>query len=281
MEESIAVREGIKKVFSNHKNKRISTITNKHFNKSQSKKRKLNNLKSQNNKFNRNTTQQSSKNEPHSKHRGSKRGSSQKLARPAAAGNELPEHSLRAKALLCPDDEARHVSARDAPTALPLARRKALPHHVAAARAFRAPQRPPARDPRFDDLSGTLDITKFRTKYKFIEEIREQELRFYSKQLKKCSDPEEKKRIKEQVVKLKNAVKEKKLHDETRQVKKAEHAANIAALQQGRLPYYKKRSEVRVEGALRKFDKLKNTNKVDWFLKKQERKQTVKELKGK
>jgi len=198
-----------------------------------------------------------------------------------ASHDDVPEYSQKAKAMLCPDDEGLHVSAKDAPTALPLSRRRALPHHVTAARAFKAPAKPVARDPRFDDLSGTLDITKFRTKYKFIEEMRSHELRYYTKQLKQCQDADQRNALKLQIAKLKNVAKEKQLHDQARAAKKAEHEASLAALREGRLPYYKRRSEARVEELVGKFDQMKQEGKLKKFLSKKDRKETVKMLKKK
>ena len=54
----------------------------------------------------------------------------------------------------------------------------------------KAEHRKDVRDPRFDPLCGTFDDKVFKTSYKFVDEIKEKELKELKTQLKSEEDPE-------------------------------------------------------------------------------------------
>lgn len=58
------------------------------------------------------------------------------------------------------------------------------------------PKKSVSRDPRFDPLCGQFDDKSFKSNYKFVDKIRQNEINRLETELKSCRDPERKSTIK-------------------------------------------------------------------------------------
>merc|ERR1711944_122509 len=74
------------------------------------------------------------------------------------------------------------------------------------------------RDPRFDPMCGEYDEKMFKESYKFVDNIKEKELKTLKKELKEEEDPERKEQIKYLIQRQENQTREKQKLDK----KKAE-----------------------------------------------------------
>lgn len=181
------------------------------------------------------------------------------------------------------DAENREVSDswssvdKDAPVAMSLQRNKAPPLWKKSIRDFKPVSRT-VRDPRFDDLSGTLDDTAWSKNYAFLKEIRETELKTLRKELDNTRDQKNRHRIKLAIQKIQNQDREKKKMDRQKEVKQAARQQIIDALKQGKKPYIKKNSVSRLEALAEKFHALKKEHRLDKYMQKREKKMRAQEL---
>ncbi|KAJ4835661.1 hypothetical protein Tsubulata_021710 [Turnera subulata] len=134
------------------------------------------------------------------------------------------------------------------------------------------------RDPRFESLCGNLDVDGFRKRYNFLYEndlpTEKEELK---KQLKKSKDPEVINQLKNRISWIDKQLK----FDSTKSTDKAilaEHKKKEReAAKQGKQPFYLKKSEIRKQRLLDKFNKLKESGKLDSFIEKRRKKNAAKD----
>ncbi|CAN8293953.1 unnamed protein product [Cochlearia groenlandica] len=135
------------------------------------------------------------------------------------------------------------------------------------------------RDPRFDSLGGTVDLDRFRKRYNFFFEeklpVEREELK---KQLKKTKDPEEVDKLKselgyvEKMLKYEPSTQNKGTTILTEHKKKEREAAK-----EGKKPYYLKKSEIRKQELIEKYNTLKESGKLSSFLDKRRKKNATKD----
>ncbi|KAL1198164.1 hypothetical protein V5N11_035841 [Cardamine amara subsp. amara] len=135
------------------------------------------------------------------------------------------------------------------------------------------------RDPRFDSLGGQVDLEGFRKRYNFFFEeklpVEKQELR---KQLKKAKNPEEVNELRnqltyvEKMLKYEPSTKNKGAAILTEHKKREREAAK-----EGKRPYYLKKSEIRKQTLIEKFNTLKETGKLESYVQKQRKKNATKD----
>lgn len=134
------------------------------------------------------------------------------------------------------------------------------------------------RDPRFESLCGKLDAEGFRKRYDFLFlEKLPAEREELKKQLKKESDPEV-------IEDLENRIKwiDKMLRPDTTKSKEAailaEHKKKEReATKQGKKPYYLKKSDVRKQKLIEKYNDLKASGKLESYLTKKRKQNAAKE----
>lgn len=98
-----------------------------------------------------------------------------------------------------------------------------------------------ARDPRFDPLCGNFDDKTFKSNYKFLKDVRKKEKKQLEDELKKCSNPEERKKIKYLIQRIENQVREQE-KQETEKNKLSEEKNLIRSkLKRGEKPIFKKK----------------------------------------
>lgn len=135
------------------------------------------------------------------------------------------------------------------------------------------------RDPRFDDLSGRLNMEEWQHKYQFISNIRKKEKEVLKKELKKEDNEDMKKRIQSIVQRMENQERQKKFEQKQKEVEKEIRQEQREALKQGIRPKFVTNKEKSLRVRAKHFETLKQENRVDKYMKKKEKKQRFKEMK--
>ncbi|XP_043236872.1 ribosomal RNA processing protein 36 homolog [Amphibalanus amphitrite] len=135
------------------------------------------------------------------------------------------------------------------------------------------------RDPRFDGVSGTYDEKAWKKNYKFVGDIKTSEKTQLKEQLRKESDPSEKKKLKVLLQRLQNQEKAEKEKEKKEAEAKMEREENIARLKQGKKPIYKAKSVKKKEELAEKFIELKESGRLDKYLQKKRKKMAGKSKK--
>ncbi|KAL7631020.1 UNVERIFIED_CONTAM: hypothetical protein RMT77_018694 [Armadillidium vulgare] len=128
------------------------------------------------------------------------------------------------------------------------------------------------RDPRFDDLSGKLDIIAWKKNFQFLEEERMQEINILKKALKKEKHSEKQSKLKETIQRMENQNRERDKMNQERELKREERKMAISSMKEGRAPRYTSRKEKYLKMKMSQFDQLKSNDKVEKYLKRKEKK---------
>ncbi|XP_034115149.1 ribosomal RNA processing protein 36 homolog [Drosophila albomicans] len=134
------------------------------------------------------------------------------------------------------------------------------------------------RDPRFDERSGNYNVDTFKKNYKFVTNIRHNEVNKLKNQLDNV-EGEEKQKIKHTMQRLINKnVEDKKWHAKQAQLEK-ERKAIQKAHAEGRQPHYVTKKERRAKELVAQFEHLKKTGKLNKHLEKRRKKNAAKDRK--
>uniref|UniRef100_A0A2P2JLL6 rRNA biogenesis protein RRP36 n=1 Tax=Rhizophora mucronata TaxID=61149 RepID=A0A2P2JLL6_RHIMU len=134
------------------------------------------------------------------------------------------------------------------------------------------------RDPRFESLCGKLDTEGFRKRYDFLfKENLPAEREELMKQQKKSHDPEVIGQLKDRISWIDKQLK----FESAKQIDAgilAEHKKKEReAAKQGKQPFYLKKSEIRKQRLIEKYNKLKASGKLESFIEKRRRKNAAKD----
>lgn len=178
--------------------------------------------------------------------------------------------------------EARKLKARehkDRPTEVPLMR-KAAPL-MKSVHPRQKIKKNLVRDPRFDDLSGTLNITTWSKKYDFLKEKRKEEKEVLKKELKREQDTERKQQLKSVIQRMENQEREHARKEKITEIKKMERQQQIEMLRKGIKPKYMSAKERKMQIKTAHFEKLKKEDRVDKYLERKEKRLRAKEFRKK
>ncbi|KAK9143519.1 hypothetical protein Syun_012919 [Stephania yunnanensis] len=121
-----------------------------------------------------------------------------------------------------------------------------------------------ARDPRFESLSGTLDVDGFRKRYNFLFDTHlpseKQELK---KLLKKTNDPEVTADLKNRISWIDKQLKTESAKSTEKAILTEHKKKEREATKQGKRPFYLKRSKIREMRLVEKYKNLKETGKLE------------------
>ncbi|XP_064623034.1 ribosomal RNA processing protein 36 homolog [Lineus longissimus] len=135
------------------------------------------------------------------------------------------------------------------------------------------------RDPRFDDLSGTYNENLFKRSYGFIDDIKAKEKEKIQKKLKKEKDPDKVVNMKYLVNRMtqqeKSDKEKERKSQQSREIKKKEKAL----VQEGKTPFYLKKSEKKKFELAEKFRELKKSGKLEKYLNRKRKKTASKDRK--
>lgn len=170
-------------------------------------------------------------------------------------------------------EKKKKRSSKHAPTAMPANRAVGRHREVVPIHKIKS------RDPRFDVTSGKLDYNAVNARYSFIDGYQADELTSIRKALK---DPkaklteQQRETLKRKAVSLESkiaAAKAKQREDKVRQ----EHRRNERqAVAEGKTPYYLKKSEVRKQALVDRFESMKSRQK-DKVIQRRRKKLAAKE----
>lgn len=139
-----------------------------------------------------------------------------------------------------------------------------------------------ARDPRFESLCGKFDEEGFKKRYNFIyEESLPAEKEKLQKQLRSSEDPRVIEELENRIAWIDKQMKADSTKTKTRTAKiMSEHKKRAReAVKQGKRPFYIKKSEVRKQLHIEKYNKLKASGKLDSFLENKRRRNAAKDRK--
>uniref|UniRef100_A0A336KD26 rRNA biogenesis protein RRP36 n=1 Tax=Culicoides sonorensis TaxID=179676 RepID=A0A336KD26_CULSO len=135
-------------------------------------------------------------------------------------------------------------------------------------RKRKAMQRPVVRDPRFDRHCGEYDAASFRENFDFVFQMKQDEVKELKKQLKVCKDPEEKQKLRFVIQRAENQVREHLKQQKLHQKRAQEKEEAIKAINEGKRPFYMKKSEKRMTDLVEKYVDLKNSGKLKKHIEK-------------
>ncbi|KAK7390085.1 hypothetical protein VNO78_25384 [Psophocarpus tetragonolobus] len=134
------------------------------------------------------------------------------------------------------------------------------------------------RDPRFESLCGNFDPEGFRKRYNFLyENDLPAERQALKKELKKLKDPKRVNEIEERVSWIDKQLKsDSAKHIDAKILTKHKRKEREAA-KQGKRPFYLKKSEIRKQRLVEKYNNLKSSGKLEAFLEKKRRRNAAKD----
>ena len=135
------------------------------------------------------------------------------------------------------------------------------------------------RDPRFDPLCGEFDEKLFKDNYKFVNEIKSQDLTFLKKQLREEEDPERRKSIKYLIQRTENQLRQEAQNKMKEEQENAEKNEKKEQLQSGVKPFYISKSKQKEMKLVDQYEKLKESGGLDKYIRKKTKKNLVKDRK--
>lgn len=136
-----------------------------------------------------------------------------------------------------------------------------------------------ARDPRFDTgLGGTVDASKTRAAYSFLEEYRNKEIADLKAQIKKTKNLEIKEGLKRQLLSMESKKKAQQRKDEEEQLLREHRKKEKDLVAQGKTPFYLKKGEQKKQLLTNRFDKM-SKGQVDRAIERKRKKVAGKEKK--
>lgn len=134
------------------------------------------------------------------------------------------------------------------------------------------------RDPRFESLSGQLDVERFKKRYNFLYEdnlpAEKEELK---KQMRKSNDPEEVNELKSRLSWIDKQLKSTGMKHTEREILAEHKKKEREAAKQGKQPYYLKNSEIQKRKLIEKYKELKASGKLEAYIEKKRRKNAAKD----
>jgi len=137
----------------------------------------------------------------------------------------------------------------------------------------------PRRDPRFDNLSGKFEPKTFRQDYKFLDDLRENEISILKKELKKTDNSSRRLQLRRSLNSLENHQQKSKREDEKQQLVKKWIGEQKQRVSEGKKPQFIPKKELRQIEMVEKYKKLQKTNRVDAYISKK-RKRTEKKTRS-
>ncbi|CAG4931202.1 unnamed protein product [Parnassius apollo] len=136
------------------------------------------------------------------------------------------------------------------------------------------PKQKEIRDPRFDPLCGEFDKKQFAENYSFLSDIRIKDIKTIRAELKETTDPEKVLKLKRLLQRLNEQHKAgRKARVELQKMEKQKEDVE-KVFREGKQPYFKNKSELRVETLVRQYEDLKKegTGRIQRHLKRRQQK---------
>ncbi|KAL2516785.1 hypothetical protein Adt_13032 [Abeliophyllum distichum] len=135
-----------------------------------------------------------------------------------------------------------------------------------------------ARDPRFESLCGNLDVDGFKKRYDFIyKDELPAEKESLKKKMKKAKDPEVVNELKDRIAQVDRELKSAVTKHTEKDILAKHKRKEKEAAKKGKQPYYLKKSEIRKQKLIQKYEELKGAGKLDSFIDKKRKKNAAKD----
>uniref|UniRef100_A0A182W2Q8 rRNA biogenesis protein RRP36 n=1 Tax=Anopheles minimus TaxID=112268 RepID=A0A182W2Q8_9DIPT len=135
------------------------------------------------------------------------------------------------------------------------------------------------RDPRFDPRQGYFSGRQFRNNYSFINDLRSKELRKLKNKLEATTDPEEANRLKFLIQRTDNQIREYKKQKSQDKDRLDEKQQVRQAVQEGKRPFYERKSTKQARALVEQYDKLKEDGSLAKHIDKRRKKISAKDRK--
>ncbi|XP_060172327.1 uncharacterized protein LOC132603327 [Lycium barbarum] len=134
------------------------------------------------------------------------------------------------------------------------------------------------RDPRFESLTGQLDVERFKKRYNFLYEdnlpAEKEELK---KQMRKSNDAEEISELKSRISWIDKQLKSAGTKHTEKEILQEHKKKEREAAKQGKQPYYLKNSEIQKRKLIEKYKELEASGKLEAYIEKKRRKNASKD----
>ena len=135
------------------------------------------------------------------------------------------------------------------------------------------------RDPRFNNLSGTLDTNKVAANYAFLNDYRQSELAALKSTIRNTRDPIAKEVLKKELLVMNSKEKARKDKEIQQAVLREHRSKEKEAVKSGKQPFYLKRGEQKKLALVKKFEGL-GEKKVERIIARRTKKKSGKERKN-
>ncbi|XP_028774054.1 ribosomal RNA processing protein 36 homolog [Neltuma alba] len=137
-----------------------------------------------------------------------------------------------------------------------------------------------ARDPRFESLCGRLDSDGFRKRYNFLFDGElPAEKQALLKALKKSKDPNKVNELEERISWIDKQLKSDATKKPDAEILAKHKKKEREAAKQGKRPFYLKKSEIRKQRLIEKYEDLKSSGKLQSFIEKRRKRNAAKDHK--
>jgi len=137
-----------------------------------------------------------------------------------------------------------------------------------------------ARDPRFDDLSGSFNETYFKQAYGLMSDVKQREKQKLLKSLKVEKSPAKRKKIEDLLKSMTQKEKQEQVKEQQTKREKDRKKKERELVAKGKKPFYLKKSEKKRLEKEEKEETLKKAGQMDKYLKKQSKKQLARDRKN-
>uniref|UniRef100_A0A182K620 rRNA biogenesis protein RRP36 n=1 Tax=Anopheles christyi TaxID=43041 RepID=A0A182K620_9DIPT len=136
-----------------------------------------------------------------------------------------------------------------------------------------------SRDPRFDPQQGYFSGRQFRNNYSFVNDLRQKELRKLNNKLQAATDPEESNKLKFIIQRTENQMREYAKQKALDSERMREKQQAYAAVQEGKRPFYERKSTKQARALVEQYDKLKGDGGLVKHIDKRRKKISAKDRK--
>ncbi|XP_061347482.1 uncharacterized protein LOC133292982 isoform X2 [Gastrolobium bilobum] len=134
------------------------------------------------------------------------------------------------------------------------------------------------RDPRFESLCGSFDSDGFRKRYNFLFESNlPAEKEALKKELRRHKDPNSINEIEERISWIDKQLKSGSAKQIDAEILAKHKKKEREAAKQGKRPFYLKKSEIRKQRLIEKYNDLKSSGKLEAFVEKRRRRNAAKD----
>lgn len=155
---------------------------------------------------------------------------------------------------------------------------KKRPPRVGSALSKLAPPRSRrARDPRFDDMCGEYNESHFRAAYGFLDAAKQEELKEMQAAARKAKDPEERDKLRRVADKYRSEIAMQQRRDRERSERTRVRRQEVRAVEQGKKPFFLKKSDRKKVNLAEQFLELQGTGKLESFMAKRRKKNAAKD----